>query len=852
LGHANIDDCVALIDACDSAVERVECAALNRHSCSGGITGVCGACKPGFDATIEGPANLLCTALSVVECGMSPECGSLHRLECKSVENTCGDCEAGFFGTSGNSNGRCTPEAERGDCVDADAGFCGNLNRLPCSSVPNVCGPCQPGYFTQISEAVLNEATDFDGWDNIAEHPTVVASSQTYSNAQCFAAGDLVHSCARTPDVFCNELNRRPCDGLEPNTCGGCLEEHESEDGLDAPNSLCTKIGVDCSNALSVQACDILHRTACSTNDNECGECQDGFVANSGGGSGEGCVLDPFHCSPAHCNFGGVCVLADSSSGTADGGGGFFCVCDPSLVDVGDDQCVLERTNAVTEWVASAWSFCTKDCDGGVRTRQVTCQLVSPDGEITEDVDTGLCDAGDKPVELQVCGLVECGQTQAEVHLAIFPPEFAYSQLAASAAVADAFEMSVIQEIAEALGVPPARFAVHQVYELQPSGIGIDLMVLHQSSGDGTAPSVEDVLLLLIMQLSDSSSALRTDGQWFVYVDRYATSFDTFETGSVANVGNPGGDGPGSQGSDSEQSGTPLIVGATFGVCAAAVLTGLFAMKKCRKEEHTDGGMEVVCAKEMTDMKTIEAYAVTTTQPHNNEDTYFDGEVVASAYPLDSSGKGEHNEKREFFEHQEASSSSVNYSPASSKLSSNEMAMRAFNAAVKDVGDAVKYDHEQNLFEAKQCYSRAILHFNDYILHETDETKLAQVSLKVEQYKSRSAVIQQCLGECDPMEISVDMAQNGDCMNAGQTIPTHPSPPHESSSSEVRKNDLSRPRQFRTVVEGRTWGGNVFVAILLSFHDPLGHVDRSPCQETCVKGSDVIRKNISRVGCDGK
>jgi len=394
--------------------------------------------------------------------------------------------------------------------------------------------------------------------------------------------------------------------------------------------------------------------------------------------------------------------------------------------------------------------------------------LISPDGEMIENGDETLditCIEANKPESTQLCGLMECGKTQALIHLEIFPPSLSFAQLETSAAMTDAFEISVILEIAEALGVPPARFSIEHLSEVYPYGVGIDLLI--HPKIEPVDPSVADIVLQLIVHLGDETSALRNNGQWFVYVDSRATSFRTFTTGSTS----VGAEDPDNSPTDSpkEEVNTPLIVGATFGICGIALVAGFLTRKTCRSGRHEGGsGMEIVCEKELTDMKAIEAYPVNENCTH--EDTFFDGDVVARAYPLTSVSSDQHG-KVDFEQ------GIVEYSShATSKLSSAEMAVKLFQAARKDVADAIKCDQEQKLFEAHQMYSRAIFHFDDYLLHETDTEKKEQVSRKVAQYRERSAVIQQVLGE--DIGVNDDSDDEADDVN----IFGHPSSNQKDSS----------------------------------------------------------------------
>ena len=58
------------------------------------------------------------TALNTVDCGNMPvgatDCNTLHREECQDTANTCGACQSGYVGVSGDSNVPCTdPNARR-------------------------------------------------------------------------------------------------------------------------------------------------------------------------------------------------------------------------------------------------------------------------------------------------------------------------------------------------------------------------------------------------------------------------------------------------------------------------------------------------------------------------------------------------------------------------------------------------------------------------------------------------------------------------------------------------------------------------------------------------------------------
>ena len=55
----------------------------------------------------RGLVSLLGSVLNAANCSLSPDCGSLHRYHCSSVDHTCGHCREGYFGDGLYANTAC-------------------------------------------------------------------------------------------------------------------------------------------------------------------------------------------------------------------------------------------------------------------------------------------------------------------------------------------------------------------------------------------------------------------------------------------------------------------------------------------------------------------------------------------------------------------------------------------------------------------------------------------------------------------------------------------------------------------------------------------------------------------------
>lgn len=57
--------------------------------------------------SMEQSLSLLLPLLNSVDCSAAPDCASLHRSDCATTINTCGECLEGYYGEDGDSNSTC-------------------------------------------------------------------------------------------------------------------------------------------------------------------------------------------------------------------------------------------------------------------------------------------------------------------------------------------------------------------------------------------------------------------------------------------------------------------------------------------------------------------------------------------------------------------------------------------------------------------------------------------------------------------------------------------------------------------------------------------------------------------------
>jgi hypothetical protein len=120
------------------------------------------------------------------------------------------------------------------------------------------------------------------------------------------------------------------------------------------------------------------------------------------------------------------------------------------------------------------------------------------------------------------------------------------------------------------------------------------------------------------------------------------------------------------------------------------------------------------------------------------------------------------------------------------------MATSAFQAASNLVGDALKYEGGQNFVEANRCYVDALVNFDEYLRHETNPVKRAQVSKKVGQYRERSNFVQSLLRKSNAAPSHAPSLPSAGVVTETKVIfdglPAHLQKPSQLAGNEIAAN----------------------------------------------------------------
>ena len=118
-------------------------------------------------------------------------------------------------------------------------------------------------------------------------------------------------------------------------------------------------------------------------------------------------------------------------------------------------------------WKVGAWSYCSKGCDGGTRTRAVRCGRYLNGELVGEEEDISKCKKmhSPKPPDSERCQLLACGEDYAHVILVL---DIDLALLAFSGKALSMFVQSFVAEISGSLFISESRIMVSSVFESTP------------------------------------------------------------------------------------------------------------------------------------------------------------------------------------------------------------------------------------------------------------------------------------------------------------------------------------------------------------------------------------------------
>jgi hypothetical protein len=196
------------------------------------------------------------------------------------------------------------------------------------------------------------------------------------------------------------------------------------------------------------------------------------------------------------------------------------CICDVGFKQNagGAEDCGVAIPGPLYNWKVGPWSFCSKGCGGGTRTRQVHCgQFLN--GQLSGEERSGRkCQNLNvpKPAESERCQLLTCGENYARVVLAL---DLRFSVISFSAKAMSMFVQSFVTEMAGALCISESRLMVSSVVgttlRSDPDG-GQKTLVTFDTlpATSSSSTDVADVLNDLQRQVNNQSSNLRSIGSW--------------------------------------------------------------------------------------------------------------------------------------------------------------------------------------------------------------------------------------------------------------------------------------------------------------------------------------------------